>query len=155
MQNHSNPVRLGSLALAVLIAMSTQVSAQEATEAPDCYDCEAVIEVGVSSEEFEGMVVDGDLEAYPSLTPELTPFEGDFEVTGLDIYPSMAAEPEVYDDSVDFVLTTAGAAPTQAVFIPSERDGDQMAPTAIEGNLCLNKATYVSLLCAWQGFERP
>jgi len=137
MNNHSNPVRLGSLALTVLIAMSGQVSAQDTNDVTECDSCEVIEYVGIVSESFEGSVDEGGLEVYPSLALEI--------------------EPAIYDGGGEIVMASVEGPvfAMPSVMIQSERDDTQFVATPIERNLFLNKQTYVSFLCAWQGFERP
>lgn len=172
MNNHSNPVRLGSLALTVLIAMSGQVSAQDTNYVTECDSCEVIEAVGIVSEIFEGSVEEGGLAIYPSQAPQMEPelyvdlpvfasesVEVAVQEGGLEVYPSLALEiePAIYDDGGEIVMASVEGPvfAMPSVLNQSERDDTQFVATPIEGNLCLNKQTYVSFLCAWQGFERP
>ena len=136
MNNHSNPVRLGSLALTVLIAMSGQVSAQGTNDITECDSCEVIEYVGIVSESFEGSVDEGGLE---------------------DASLALEIEPAIYDGGGEIVMASVEGPvfAMPSVMIQSERDDTQFVATPIEGNLFLNKQTYVSFLCAWQGFEHP
>ena len=136
MNNHSNPVRLGSLALTVLIAMLGQVSAQDTNDITERDSCEVIEYVGIVSESFEGSVDEGGLE---------------------DASLALEIEPAIYDGGGEIVMASVEGPvfAMPSVLNQSERDDTQFVATPIEGNLFLNKQTYVSFLCAWQGFEHP